>query len=442
VWWWLAILVPLWLTLMLCCAWEPVVRDSWGHLHWHRTNEMSWQLIYDFAEGTYVHNNPRLGQVMTFLAMTPGPYHAIFTPLVELAMFVFATMLVLGRRPRATSGDDAYAFLVVTALVAACSPVIGQMLFYRPFAGNYLFGLVLDLAWLLPYRLHGEAQRAGRRWWVETLGALGLLVLGFAAGECNEHTGPAVALLAIVFVVPGVRARRRVRAWMIAGLLGLAAGWLALVMAPGQDIRYNGLAHEAGPLGRIVDRGALRDLVLVAKAYLHPLFALAWLLIALVAWRARTVTAKRAAWLSAATRLALVGLAAASLVVAVTLLGSPKDGERLYFAADVLAATAIAGWVLALVRTGRPRVACAVLSALALALGAERCLETYYVVGDEGRERVEILSNAAPGATPTVPRYSRPHSWWFIGEDFDDDDPTRRHITAHDYGLADIQLSP
>src|SRR5579883_1834991 len=97
---WLAIVAPLWLVLVLCCAWEPIVRDSWGHFHWHRTQDMSLDLVWEFARGNYVHNNPRFGQLLTFLVMTPGPYHAIATPLVELVMFAAATALVLGRWPR------------------------------------------------------------------------------------------------------------------------------------------------------------------------------------------------------------------------------------------------------------------------------------------------------------------------------------------------------
>src|SRR5580698_8124807 len=134
---WLAIVAPLWLVLVLCCAWEPIVRDTGGHFHEHHYRDMSLDFIYDFAKGQYVHNNPRFGQLITFLMMTPGPWHALATPIAELAMFYVITALVLGRAPRLSSSDDARAFLVVTGLVAACSPAIGQMLFYAPFTGNY-----------------------------------------------------------------------------------------------------------------------------------------------------------------------------------------------------------------------------------------------------------------------------------------------------------------
>nr|HEX4314854.1 DUF6056 family protein [Kofleriaceae bacterium] len=429
---WLAIVVPLWVTFALCCAWEPIVRDSWGHLHWHRQVDMSFDVVYEFAKGNYLHNNPRLGQVATFLMMTPGPWHWLITPLIELAMFYLATALVLARWPSVRRADDAYAFVVTTAVVAVCSPVIGQMLFYRPFTGNYLVGMVLDLAWLVPYRFAGEAGATRRPASIAIAAALGMFVLGFAGGECNEHVAPAIGLLAAAFAWPR---RREPRPWMIAGALGLIAGWIALLVAPGQDIRYNALATETGTLGRIAERGVLDDLWLVVKPDLYLLAALPWLAIAAIG-RVRG----GAAPLSPPTRLALLALGAASVVIAVTLLGSPKQGERLYFAAVVLAAIAIAGWLVAVARTRGLRIAAVAVSALVLAVICERCLETYYVVGRESAARIELLDRAAPGSVVTVPRYTREHSRWFLGEDFDADD--HRHLVAHDFGLADIQLAP
>jgi hypothetical protein len=50
--------------------------------------------------------------------------------------------------------------------------------------------------------------------------------------------------------------------------------------------------------------------------------------------------------------------------------------------------------------------------------------------------------SAAPGSTPTVQRYSREHSRWFVGEDFGSDSDDHRKLIAHDFGLAEIQLAP
>jgi hypothetical protein len=148
---WAAIVGPLWVALVLGCYWEPVVRDGWGHMRFHFWTGLSPHALWDSIRGNYLHGNPRLGQAITILQYTPGPWHAIGTPLLELAMFYLLTVLALGRRPRLRSTDDALAFATTTALVVACAPIIGQILFYRPYSGNYLFGFTVQLAWLVPY---------------------------------------------------------------------------------------------------------------------------------------------------------------------------------------------------------------------------------------------------------------------------------------------------
>ena len=199
-------------------------------------------------------SNPRLGQTLTTLLYAPGPYHVIVTPILELGLFLLLTTIALGRRPSIHSANDALAFITVTAIFALCTPQLGPMLFYRPFTGNYTFGLVLNLLWLVPYRFHAAEPRGYRIWWAPLL-----LVLGVAAGMCNEHTGPAFIGLGVLAILWSVRRGDRIPPWMIAGLLGLLAGYILLMVAPGHDARYGGLARQAGMLESILDRGALEN---------------------------------------------------------------------------------------------------------------------------------------------------------------------------------------
>ena len=209
-----------------------------------------------------MHNNPRLGQVATLLMFTPGPWHELFTPVLELATFYLLVALVFGRWPRTT--DDALVFLATFAITAVTAPQFGVMLFYRPYTGNYVFGLCINLAFLVPYRF----GRVG--WWI--------VALGLASGLCNEHTGPAVvALAAAATWASGVRP------WKIAGLLAMIAGGIALFVAPGQDIRYNSIG-QTSLVERVAERGIAGNLEVVGTWFVYLAPALIWLAIAGVAW--------------------------------------------------------------------------------------------------------------------------------------------------------------
>src|SRR3569832_2155107 len=121
---WLAVLVPTWIVLVLCAHWEPVLRDGWGHVQWHKSFATTPGNVWMFAHDSYVHNNPRFGQVLTLLVYTPGPWHAIFTPIVELLLFYLLALHALGRRPSFARSSDALMFATILGMVALTAPLV------------------------------------------------------------------------------------------------------------------------------------------------------------------------------------------------------------------------------------------------------------------------------------------------------------------------------
>jgi hypothetical protein len=426
-WAWAAVVVPVWVVLALCTHWEPVVRDSWGHVSWHHLIGLSAHNLWEFAKGSYLHNNPRLGQVLTLLLFTPGPWHPIVTPVLELGLFLLLTTLVLGRWPSVRRADDALVFATILALVAITSPVIGPMLFYRPYTGNYLCGLAIDLALLVPYRLHAEAPRRWRWWW-----AAPMLVLGAAAGLCNEHTGPAFVAVLVFAVVAFWKRGERPAPWMIAGIVGLIAGGLALLLAPGQDVRYNALATQHSLLGRITSRGAAGNLKIFwdAVRFLWP--AAVWIALG---FAARGASPER----TRARRVAELAAVGAALAIVATLLASPKQGERLYFASTALACAALASWLVPRLDSVREQAIAWALAGCVLAYVGWRCVPIYRVLGAEYTARIAEIEHAPRGSTVVVPHYTFGRSRWFLGDDFEV--ATHRQSLADGFGLKAIELT-
>ena len=422
---WAALFGSLWLVMILCTHWEPVVRDGWRNLAWHRTNDVDLESIWRLVRDGWLGSNPRLGQTLTTVLYAPGPLHVILTPLLELALFWIMTAIALGRWPSVRRADDALVAATVIAIFAITTPQFGPMLFYRPYMGNYTFGLLLGLAWLVPYRFHVAAPGQGRWWWIPLV-----LVLGVAAGMCNEHTGPAFLGLGVAAIVWSVRGGHGIKPWMLAGLVGLAAGYVLLLVAPGHDARYGGLAKQAGLLGRIAERGITDNLRIVGMLAVYCAWSLPWVLLAFVA-RAK---AKPEPML-ARTRAALFALAVAGLVATLALLGSPKLGARLYVHSTALIAVALGGVVVAQLATPWARKACAALSIAVVAYVAFRCVLTYRSVGAVSAERIEILEAAPAGSRVVLPHYPIGAGTWFLGDDSSFD------FTAAHYGVADIDVS-
>jgi hypothetical protein len=392
---WLAIVAPLWIVLVLCTHWEPISHDGWGHYWWHRTHDVTLGNLFDFARGSYEHNNPRLGQLLTLLLFTPGPWHSLVTPAIELALFYMLAALALGRWPSWRRCDDALLFLTIVAMTVLVSTDIGPLLFYRPYVGNYTFGLAISVGFLIPYRFAVERQPAR-----ESLHAVwqlpAMFAFGVATGLCNEHTGPAVAALAVAATIA-----TRPRIWMIAGIVGIIAGGLLLYLAPGQNIRYDGLATQQTLLARVASRSLYDDAVVLLGPYLYALPIVPWLAIAVVARRRSTPSP-----MSRATRRSILALALGSLVVLITLLASPKQGARLDFAAQAFAVIAAARWTLAQLTQRWSVRAAAGLAAGVLLLAGWRCLHAYSAIGPEFATRLNAFEHAAPGSNIALAPYS------------------------------------
>ncbi|TMQ05576.1 MAG: hypothetical protein E6J90_48580 [Deltaproteobacteria bacterium] len=424
--WWAALVVPLWIVLVLCAHWEPVMRDGWGHIVWYRDHMTGVGSIIDFARESYRLENPRLGQILTLMMYTPGPQHVIATPLLELAVLALLTAVALGRWPSPRRAGDALAAALMVALLFACVPQLGPMLFYRPFTWNYLFGLGVNLGWLLPYRLELARPRS-RRWWRAALA----LVLGVAAGLCNEHTGLAFAAMAALATVVAWR-RGGLRPWMVAGLLGLAAGYAVLLTAPAQHVRYGALAEQSGLVARIVDRGALGNLAVLGGLALA--LAPALVLVAI------GVAGRRAAPAAPIERASPVVLALGGLACTLTLLASPKLGPRLYFASVALIAAGLVGWLDGRLTAVWARRGCALLSAGVLVFVAARLVAVHRAVGPIGMVRRDLIEHGRPGSVVTVPRFPVGASRYFLGEDLAI--VAARAVIASDYHLTAIELAP
>jgi len=423
---WIGLLVPVWVALVACTHWEPILRDSWGHYFEHVHLALTPSRVWDFTRENYLHNNPRLGQTFTMLTFSPGPWHSVITPLVELLLFIQLAALALGRWPSLGRSDDALVVATILGLVALCAPQLGPMLFYRPFTGNYLFGFVLSLAFALPYRFTVAEPRSRGWWWIPIM-----LVAGLAAGLANEHTGPTCVAAALAATVVAWR-RGALSPWMIAGIVGVIAGGVMLYVAPGQDIRYNGLATHEGLLARIASRGIVADLWIVFGIVWYAWKMVLALALGLVAW-----------WLGGRPRIAgarsALAIALAAFAIALTLLASPKQGGRLDFASVCLLAAATASVVVPLLGDVRLRIAAWLLAGAAVGYMLVACLWTYAIVGPEAAQRLVNLEHAPKGSDIHVPPLSLAKSRWFLGDDFAV--ASQRARVAADFGLAAIELT-
>jgi hypothetical protein len=316
----------------------------------------------------------------------------------------------------------------IVAMVFITARSLGPMLFYRPFSGNYTFGFAVNLLWLVPFRFHAEEPRRNRWWMVPAM-----FVLGVAAGMCNEHTGPAFLFAGVVALVIYWRRDERFVPWAWAGVIGMLAGGLLLFFAPGQELRYEGLAAKQSTLDLIVDRGfdGNAKIIFAQPLFLMPLIL--WFVAGGVMRMRRSDSPRPRSQINAELMAVVM-----TVVIVLTLLASPKWGERLYFAPTCLMCAAAASWFCSRLGTTGRYYGIALATVL-IGYVSVRLLVANHTIHREYVERMEVITHAPPGASLRLRPYSQERSRYVLGDDLITDGDPRQNL-IYSYKLTSIEL--
>lgn len=416
--WFFGLLVVLAITLVVICMCAPVQGDEWPHYRSPHV-PLTWSRFAWLAEASYLHGNPRWGQLVLTTLFHERAVLAVLSALMIVAVLVLSMTLVRARWPRPSEPADTWLLVQVLATAIMTTPQFGAVWFYRPNCTNYIYPLAVQLAWLVPYRFLAARAAPTSRW----LG-VAMVPLGLLAGAGNEHTGVGLAIAAVACTCIAWWRHRVLPAWTVIGLVALAAGYIALLAAPGQMVRYGGIAAEQGMLDRVFARGLLGTLGVFAMllAWTSPMIAV----IAAIAGRIRVSAG------------AVSGFVAVAVVMVATALAAPRVPSRMLAAPATMVAIALGVFMVELAtqrsRQRRLRIASVVISAVALA----STLVIFVVTGAEGRARLRTLETAPRGSVVCAPPYTfalpTPFSW---GDDFRSPHLVER--VARSYGLAGIQ---
>jgi hypothetical protein len=417
------LLVVLTITLATICLLAPVTGDGWGH-YWAAREPLTWEQFGSIVKSLWFHGNPRWGQLVLVM-MSHAPLVAgVVSGLVIVGLLLLAMTLIQARWPRASDPGDSWLLVHVLATVIVTTPQFGALWFYRPNFTNYVVPLVVQLAWLVPYRfIAARAERRASAW----LG-VAIVPLGLLAGAGNEHTGIGLAVAAIACMYITWCRDRRLPVWSIVGVVALVAGYVALLTAPGQLERYAGLAAEQTTFERVAARGVVGNfaIVWVFVVWCSPM-------VLLVAWVARRQLRRLPVRAAA-------GFAAAAAAMVATALAAPRVPLRLLAAPGMMVALTLGVFMVDLTsdpaNARRLRIASLAIATVILAT----TLVIFVVTGIEGRTRLKRIETAPAGSVVCVKRYTFAGPSAFTwGDDFRS--PVIIDRVARQYGLAGIDLA-
>lgn len=172
---------------------------------------------------------------MFFLSLDKNIFNAANT-----LMYVIFNLLILfhGLGKKIFSP---FALIFINVVLFCFTPAFGQDFLWLDGACNYLWGMVLVLAFFVPYRLqmmnndnifnHGKKCLAV------------IFFAGIVAGWTNENMSIALIFMTIACIYFCRKNHGRIFKWQIAGAVGAVIGSMFLILAPGN---FNRLAVEGG----------------------------------------------------------------------------------------------------------------------------------------------------------------------------------------------------
>lgn len=116
-------------------------------------------------------------------------------------------------------------------------PVFAETALWITGSSNYLWGTLLILLFLLPYRLYKSKKLSLFK---SITASLFMLIGGVIAGWTNENTAAAMIVMIICFIIYYKLNKEATPIWMYAGLLGAIIGYILMIVAPGNFVRAEG----------------------------------------------------------------------------------------------------------------------------------------------------------------------------------------------------------
>lgn len=129
-----------------------------------------------------------------------------------------------------------FLLILINLFFFLCIPVFGQVFLWVTGACNYLWGPLLVLLYLIPYRMQYSKNTPII---TNNILCIAFSFFGIIASWTNENMSVTLVVLIAVFMYLYWVKHKKIYLWCVCGLLGSLIGSLALILAPGNFVRLD-----------------------------------------------------------------------------------------------------------------------------------------------------------------------------------------------------------
>lgn len=120
------------------------------------------------------------------------------------------------------------------------APAFAESFLWTVGASNYLYGILIILICLIPFRLflsNGKIKSFGTL--QNVILAAFMLIFGAVAGATNENNSVSFIAVMIIYIIWALVKERKAPLWMFSSLVGGIAGCLTILLSPGENKRLD-----------------------------------------------------------------------------------------------------------------------------------------------------------------------------------------------------------
>lgn len=178
--------------------------------------------------------------IAQFLLFIGIPYNKILNSLAYVFFIYLICLFTISKGEKIKLS----LYLLVNILIFFFVPVLGSTLLWLTGSANYLWGTLILLMFLLPYKRLYESLSNGENVKLSLFKTFYLFIGGIIAGWTNENMVAASIFMLFVFFLYSRYNKWSLPVWFYTGFTGFVIGFLLMILAPGNYVRYEQTLSE------------------------------------------------------------------------------------------------------------------------------------------------------------------------------------------------------
>ena len=221
---------------------QPLFGDDWSYGMASKTERLSnfgqileaqYHHYFDWGGRTIVH-------IIAQTLLLAGDYGDLLNSLGYVAFTIVIYLLA----KRKDQHFNVSLLISINMLLWFFQPAYAQTFLWITGSANYLWGTLIILSFLIPYKRYLIGSGKNDSYIKSVL----MFILGIIAGWTNENTTVALAFMLFVFICYIKASGFRTPKWTVTGLIGNIIGAVFLIAAPGNYERVKGFAGSNDPV--------------------------------------------------------------------------------------------------------------------------------------------------------------------------------------------------